>query len=206
MSGPGGGGDLRLAARTTASPGRTVVLSSRAMLTRRAFVMLPPAIGLTAIGCGGLTGRMPPSLRHPLAGQPAPDFEAKDALRSEMVAVPGSPETTIVTVVDFWASWCEACVLAMPSLEALHRRNRDRGVQVVGVSVDEEPRSAIGAAMAYNMSFRVVLDPHGRLQGAYAVSKIPTTFVIDRNGMIRWVGRDSEVLEQAVDRLLAITK
>ena len=149
---------------------------------------------------------MPPSLRHPLAGFPAPDFQAKNALRSEMVSVPGSPETTIVTVVDFWASWCEACVVALPSLEQLYRRNRDRGVDVIGVSVDEEPRNALGTVMQYQTSFPVVLDPHGRIQGAYAVSKIPTTFVIDRHGMIRWVGRDYEVLEQAVDRLVAITK
>lgn len=176
------------------------------MLTRRAFVLLPPVVGLSSLGCGGLTGRMPPSLRHPLAGMPAPDFEAPDALRSEVVAVPGSPATTLVTVVDFWASWCEACVVALPSLERLHRRHRDRGVEVVGVSVDEEPRDALGTAMQYQTSFPVVLDPRGRIQSAYAVSKIPTTFVIDRNGMIRWVGRDSEVLEQAVDRLLAITK
>lgn len=176
------------------------------MLTRRAFVMLPPALGLGALGCGGVTGRMPPSLRHPLAGLPAPDFQAPNALRSEVVAVPGSPETTIVTVVDFWASWCEACVVAFPSLEQLYRRNRDRGVEVIGVSVDEEPRDAIGTAMAYQTSFPIVLDPNGRLQGAYAVSKIPTTFVVDRNGLIRWVGRDSRVLEQAVDRLVAITK
>jgi peroxiredoxin len=176
------------------------------MLTRRAFVMLPPAVGLSAIGCGGVSGRMPPSLRHPLAGLPAPDFEAQNALRGERVSVPGPPETTVVTVVDFWASWCEACIVAFPSLEALYRRNRDRGVEVIAVSVDEEPRNAIGTVMQYQTSFPVVLDPNGRLQGAYAVSKIPTTFVIDRNGLIRWVGRDSEVLEQAVDRLVAITK
>jgi peroxiredoxin len=176
------------------------------MLTRRAFVMWPPLAGLSAVACGGVTGRMPPSLRHPLAGQVAPDFQAQNALRAETVSVPGSPETTVVTVVDFWASWCEACVVAMPSLEHLYRRNRDRGVDVVGISVDEDPKNALGTVMQYHTSFPVVLDPHGRIQGAYAVSKIPTTFVIDRNGLIRWVGRDPGVLEQAVDRLLAITK
>lgn len=168
--------------------------------------MVPPALGLSALGCAGATGRMPPSLRHPLAGLPAPDFQAQNAIRSETVTVPGSPETTVVTVVDFWASWCEACLYAFPSLEHLYRRNRDRGVEVVGVSVDEEPRNAVATVMQYQTSFPVVLDPHGRIQGAYAVSKIPTTFVIDRNGLIRWVGRDAETLEQAVDRLVAITK
>ncbi|MEZ4299748.1 MAG: TlpA disulfide reductase family protein [Polyangiaceae bacterium] len=186
------------------------------MWTRRSFLMLPPVAGLGALtagttslaltGCAGTTGQMPPSLRHPLAGYPAPDFEARNALSSDTVSVPGPPDTTMVTVVDFWASWCEACVIAMPSLERLHRRHRDSGVQVVGISVDEEPRNALGTVMAYQTSFPIVLDPHGRIQSAYAVSKIPTTFVIDRNGLIRWVGRDPDTLDRAVARLLAITK
>jgi thiol-disulfide isomerase/thioredoxin len=98
------------------------------MLSRRALLLWPPALGLTAIGCGGggLTGRIPPSLRHSLAGMPAPEFQSKSAFSSGVVVVPGSPETTVVTVVDFWASWCEACIEAMPSLEHLYRRNRDR--------------------------------------------------------------------------------
>lgn len=94
----------------------------------------------------------------------------------------------------------------MPALEQLYRRNRDRGVDVVGVSVDEEPRNAIGTVMAYGTTFPIVLDPHGRLQNAYWVSKIPTTFVIDRSGLIRWVGRNPAEMEQAVDKLVAIAR
>jgi thiol-disulfide isomerase/thioredoxin len=177
------------------------------MLSRRALLLWPPALGLSAIGCGGgLTGRIPPSLRHSLAGMPAPQFEAKSATSSEMVAVPGSPETTIVTVVDFWASWCEACLEAMPSLEHLYRRNRDRGVDVVGVSVDEDPQAALGTVMAMRTTFPIVIDQHGRIQGAYDVGKIPTTFVIDRNGLVRWIGRDPNMMDQAVQRLLALNR
>lgn len=177
------------------------------MLSRRALLFWPPVIGLSAIGCGGgLTGRIPPSLRHSLAGQPAPDFKAKSAFSSEMVAVPGNPDTTLVTVVDFWASWCEACIQAMPSLEHLYRRNRDRGVDVVGVSVDEEPQNALGTVMAMHTTFPIVIDQHGRIQSAYDVGKIPTTFVIDRNGLVRWVGRDPAMMAQAVERLIAIQK
>lgn len=174
------------------------------MLSRRTFVLLPPALGLAAAGCGTTTVRIPRSIPHPLAGMPAPDFRAPSASSSQVVEVPGSPETTLVTVVDFWASWCGACVESMPALEHLYRRNRERGVDVVGVSVDEEPRDAIGTVMAYQTTFPVVLDPHGRLQSAYWVSKIPTTFVIDRGGLVRWVGRDVGQMEQAVDKLVAI--
>lgn len=176
------------------------------MLSRRAFVLLPAAFGFAQVGCISPTVRIPRSIRHALAGMPAPDFEAPSATSSQVVVVPGSPETTLVTVVDFWASWCEACVEAMPALERLYRKNRERGVDVVGVSVDEEPRDAIGTVMAYGTTFPIVLDPHSRLQNAYWVSKIPTTFVIDRSGLVRWVGRNSEEMEQAVDKLVAIQR
>ncbi|MBK8252925.1 MAG: TlpA family protein disulfide reductase [Polyangiaceae bacterium] len=183
------------------------------MLTRRRFVLLPPTLtlsamagGLSSSACGGSTGQMPVSLRHPLAGDVAPDFRAKNALTSEIINVPGSPDTTLVTVVDFWASWCEACVVAMPHLEHLYRKYRDRGVLVVGISVDEDSHAAMGTVMEVQTTFPIILDPHSRLQGAFAVSKIPTTFVIDRNGLVRWVGRDPSTLERAVDRLVAITK
>lgn len=180
------------------------------MISRRAFTLLPAALGvsslgLAATGCGGTTGQLPRSLPHPLAGMPAPDFQAHSAVSTDLVSVPGSPETTVVTVVDFWASWCEACLVGMPALEHLYRRNRDRGVDVVGVSVDDEPRNALGTVMSLQTTFPVVIDKHGRIQGAYAVAKIPTTFVIDRNGMVRWVGRDPAVMERAVERLVAIS-
>lgn len=174
------------------------------MLSRRAFVMLPGALGLAAAGCRGLTVKIPRSIPHPLVGLPAPDFEMASAVSSEVVSVPGPRDTTLVTVIDFWASWCAACLDSMPALEQLYRRNRDAGVQVIGVSVDEEPRDALGTVNMLRTSFPIVLDQHGRIQGAYAVGKIPTTFVLDRNGLIRWVGRDPAQMEQAVDRLLAI--
>jgi len=174
------------------------------MIPRRAVLVLPAVAGLSAIGCSATTGRIPRSIRHPLAGLPAPDFQAPSASSSRVVQVPGPVDTTLITVVDFWASWCGACIDAMPALERMYRRTRDRGVEVVGVSVDEEPRDAIGTVMQLQTTFPIVIDRHGRIQGAYDVGKIPTTFVIDRNGLVRWVGRDPAIMEQAVDRLLAI--
>jgi peroxiredoxin len=176
------------------------------MLSRRALLLLPPAIGLSVVSCAGTTGHLPRSIPHPLAGLPAPDFQMRSASSSQTVTVPGPPETTVVTVVDFWASWCEACLVAMPALERMYRRTRDSGVDVVGVSVDDEPRNAIGTVMQMQTTFPIVIDQHGRIQSAYDVGKIPTTFVIDRNGLVRWVGRDPNVMEQAVDRLLAIAR
>jgi thiol-disulfide isomerase/thioredoxin len=115
------------------------------------------------------------------------------------VSVPGTGRT-LVTVVDFWASWCEACQDTMPVLDSLWRSNRRDGMMVIGVSVDATEADAASAARAFGASFPIVVDPG--LASAYNVARIPLTFVIDKRGMVRWVGRQPAAIEQAALYLL----
>jgi cytochrome c biogenesis protein CcmG/thiol:disulfide interchange protein DsbE len=110
------------------------------------------------------------------------------------VGIPGSDRTR-VTVVDFWASWCEACQSTMPVLDSLWRSKRRDGVMVIGVSVDDSEAVAASAARQLGASFPIVADPG--LASAYGVARIPLTFVVDRKGTVRWVGRDPGSIEQA---------
>jgi thiol-disulfide isomerase/thioredoxin len=136
---------------------------------------------------------LPRSAGHPLVGGPAPRFQ-RTALSSREVGIPGSDRTR-VTVVDFWASWCEACKDSMPVLDSLWRSNRRDGMMVIGVSVDATSDEAESAARAFGASFPIVVDQG--LASAYSVGRIPLTFVIDRQGTIRWVGRQPAAIEQA---------
>src|SRR4029453_16103313 len=86
---------------------------------------------LLAAGCG--PGTMPASLGHSLVGNVAPEFSESSTSEAD-VSVPGGPVTK-VTVVDFWASWCETCKQSMPMLDELYRDRRAKGVMVIGVSV-----------------------------------------------------------------------
>ncbi|MBK9263144.1 MAG: TlpA family protein disulfide reductase [Polyangiaceae bacterium] len=70
-------------------------------------------------------------MRHPLLGEVGPSFECV-SLDNQTLSVP-SHGTAKVVVVDFWASWCEACKVGMPALERLYRDNRRDGLMVVGV-------------------------------------------------------------------------
>jgi cytochrome c biogenesis protein CcmG/thiol:disulfide interchange protein DsbE len=141
---------------------------------------------------------MPPSLLHPLAGAQAPPLPAE---APSMVGIPsGAPVK--VTVLDFWASWCEGCQVSLPALDAIYRDKREDGVRVIGVSLDERAENAYALAAALHTSFPVVVDD-GRLASQFRVAQVPLTFVIDGNGTVRWVGRDPTAVRRAVSALLA---
>jgi cytochrome c biogenesis protein CcmG, thiol:disulfide interchange protein DsbE len=149
------------------------------------------------IGCAT---PMPPSMQHPLLGQPGPTFEAV-SLDNQSVSVP-SYGAARVMVLDFWASWCGSCQVTMPSLERLHRDKRRNGLMVVGVSVDEHPEQALDGAYRFGVTFPVVHDRGQELQAAFGVGQVPTTFVLDATGRVRFVGSDPETIRRAVQALL----
>ncbi|MFO0755945.1 MAG: TlpA disulfide reductase family protein [Byssovorax sp.] len=156
-------------------------------------------LGLPALS-GCFLGPMPASVGHPLAGATAPEFHELATSERE-VGLPGSPRVR-VTVVDFWASWCETCKEAMPALDALWRDKQEDGVMVIGVSVDESPDDAMLAMQHLHATFPVVLDPGMRIAGSFSVGSVPTTFVVDRKGVVRWVGHDPTLARRAVDVVL----
>jgi cytochrome c biogenesis protein CcmG/thiol:disulfide interchange protein DsbE len=90
----------------------------------------------------------------------------------------------------------------MPALDALYRDRRSQGLVVVGVSVDEEEELAARGAELLGASFPIVFDRGRRLSATFGVSQVPTTFVVDRSGVVRWVGRDPAGIRSAVSALL----
>jgi len=162
-----------------------------------------PALALAALfalpACGG--GRVPSSLPHPLAGGHAPEFREFD-IDERDVGVPGGMRTK-VTVIDFWASWCGGCQETIPFMDAMYRDKKEDGLMVIGVSVDEHGDDAISFARTLRTSFPIVLDPGMRIAGSYGVGQVPLTFVIDRRGIVRWVGRSPGDAQAAVNALLS---
>ena len=87
-----------------------------------------------------------------------------------------------VVVINFWASWCLECRPEMPMLEGLHRELAPRGLAVVGVNAREDGDAVARYATGLALTFPLVLDPHGRINNAYGVIGLPTTFVVGRDG------------------------
>jgi len=87
-----------------------------------------------------------------------------------------------VVVLNFWASWCQECRPEMPVLERLHRIFGSRGLAVVGVNAREAPATARRYANDLGLSFPLVLDQEGKINGLYGVVGLPSTFLIGRDG------------------------
>jgi peroxiredoxin len=92
-----------------------------------------------------------------------------------------------VLLVDFWASWCAPCKASFPALSSLHSDYTDRGFAVIGVSVDEK-KSAYEQFLKRNKpAFPTVRDAAHRLAGQVNVPTMPTSYLVDRRGVVRFV-------------------
>ncbi len=96
-----------------------------------------------------------------------------------------------VLLLNFWATWCPPCRHEMPALEAMYRSLRDRGFVVVGIASDALGAPAVGpVAERLGLTFPILLDPDSIVTNRYRVRVRPTSFLVDRDGMLvaRMVG------------------
>lgn len=91
-----------------------------------------------------------------------------------------------VVLVDFWASWCPPCKTSFPALDALYREYATKGVEVLAVNLDERRRDADAFLSAHPHRLTVLFDPKGASPVAFGVKGMPSSFILDRNGNIRF--------------------
>jgi thiol-disulfide isomerase/thioredoxin len=91
-----------------------------------------------------------------------------------------------VVLVDFWASWCPPCKASFPALDALSKELKPRGVVVLAINVDERRRDADDFLADHPHTMTVLFDPKGTLPAAMNVQGMPSSFVIDKAGSIRF--------------------
>tara|TARA_B100000676_G_C18053163_1_gene832557 strand:+ start:313 stop:804 length:492 start_codon:yes stop_codon:yes gene_type:complete len=115
-------------------------------------------------------------------GEKAPDFTLKTLDGSNLKL---SEQRGTVILLNFWASWCGPCRTEMPLLDALYEEYRDYGFTVLGVNLDENRDQANRLLDKIPVTFPVLFDPQNSTSEAYGVDAMPTTVLIDRNGVIR---------------------
>ena len=116
-------------------------------------------------------------------GERARNFDLKDANGK---AIRLSDYEGKVVVLDFWATWCPPCRKEIPGFVALQTKYADQGVVVIGVSLDDSWAPVRSFMGEYKINYPIVLDTRQELPGLYGgIRGIPTTFVIDREGVIR---------------------
>lgn len=158
-------------------------------------------------GCGAPASSANSAASAP-GGGAAPDFE--------LTTLSGGRERLSdhrgkdVVLIDFWATFCEPCLLAMPELDALYRRDRARGFVVFGISIDEAASAARvrSEASKLGVSFPILLDQDTRVVALYNPrATAPYSVLIGRDGTILrrqegYTTSERENLEQAVDAAL----
>ncbi len=119
-----------------------------------------------------------------LVGKPAPGFKLSSADESKSISL--DELRGKVVVVDFWATWCDPCKESFPGYQRLSEEFGDDLV-VVGVSVDEEPDGIEAFRDATGVKFPLMWDDGGRTAESYAPPKMPTSYVVDKDGVVRHV-------------------
>jgi cytochrome c-type biogenesis protein len=101
-----------------------------------------------------------------------------------------------VVLLNIWATWCVPCRTETPYLQSVYEEHRDQGLRVVGISVDTRD-AADDVEMfveEYGVTYTVLHDPQMRAMDLYQVRGLPATFLIDREGTLRWI-RYGPILE-----------
>ena len=108
-------------------------------------------------------------------------------------------------LVDFWATWCGPCKMAMPHLQEIHEKYGDKGVTIVAVSVDQGGEKVVRQFIQkHGYTFEVVLTDRQIEQKFGGFLGIPTTFIIDPDGLVykRFTGyQDKSVYQKLIQEL-----
>jgi thiol-disulfide isomerase/thioredoxin len=114
-----------------------------------------------------------------------------------------------VVFLDVWATWCAPCQDALPMYQDLAQQYGSKGLKVYALSVDEDPKQIGDFLQTTKVTLPVLLDPGGDVASdRLGVTKMPTTFIIDRHGVVRFVheGFAPEFLQKyqtEIEQLLA---
>jgi len=114
----------------------------------------------------------------------APDFTLK-SLSGENLKL--SELRGEVVMINFWASWCGPCRQEMPLLDQLYKRYKPMGFTILGVNVEEDSQAAKKLLKDLPVSFPILFDNRNQVSRLYKVSAMPSTFLVDRDGKLRFM-------------------
>ena len=90
-----------------------------------------------------------------------------------------------VVVLNFWATWCPPCVEELPRLMAMQERTKNKGIVVLGVSIDVDGDAYHRFLKLHGINFLTVRDPEQKVPAMYGTTGWPETYIIDRQGVLR---------------------
>jgi peroxiredoxin len=163
---------------------------------------------LTAMGTNSPSGSdknpVSPYEIDKLDKQKAPEFSLKD-LNGRTVTLASLKGK--VVLLNFWATWCPPCISEMPKFNKLYKEMKGRGLEIVAISADRSESYVKDFISKNSLEFKVLYDADRSVVKSYKVFSMPTTFLIDKNGIIieKFFGEyewtDQEI-KQKIEKLL----
>ena len=113
-----------------------------------------------------------------------------------------------VVVLDFWATWCAPCKEELPVLQKLYKKYGAQGLVIVGISVDKDAANLPAFLKKLGVTFPIVHDANHQVTGRYAPPRMPSSYIVDRKGIVRFVhggfrADDAATIEKQIQGLLA---
>ncbi|HEY5648578.1 MAG TPA: TlpA disulfide reductase family protein [Nitrospiria bacterium] len=139
-------------------------------------------LALTVTGCTPEKTTSVSTDEAPKIGYFAPNFRLP-ALTGEEISLASLKGK--VVFLNFWATWCGPCKAEMPSMEALYQDFKNKDFEILAVSSDiDGERSVRPFVESLELSYPILLDPDYRVDNKYLVRSVPTSFLIDKQGVI----------------------
>jgi peroxiredoxin len=157
-------------------------------------VILPIVIILALVVAGLLAIKASVNRNHDgpitafelMEGANVPNFTLHPLGKTETVELSSLKHK--VMMVNFWATWCEACMVEMPSIVALRNQFASRGFEVLGINVDENPVQATeSATKQFNITFPLYTDTDGSAAELFDVHAIPLTVIFNQDKKVLFV-------------------
>ena len=148
------------------------------------------ALAVTVAACGGGAAETggaagPGGAKHELLNNPAPDFSGDSVNGKGKVAL--AQWKGKVVIVDFWATWCKPCQKSFPKLEELRVKDSASGLEVAGVSEDDEGNGVGDFGATNGAKFPLLWDKDKSIANKWHPPNMPSSFILDKKGVVRFV-------------------
>jgi peroxiredoxin len=168
---------------------------------RRSLAVRCAMVGMLAL----LGGALVASAEALDTGAKAPEFSLKDQSGK---TVDSASLAGKVVILDFWATWCAPCREEMPELQKFYKKYNAKGLEIVGISVDKAPDGIKEFVGKLKVTFPVVHDDAHKVADKYSPPRMPSSYIIDRKGVVRYVhggyrAGDAAAFEKEIQELLA---